>query len=129
MWRNLEKLVDAFPRDIGLARQVESPNPEDNLAIKTAIVGFSYKAATQQWSRGHYEFINQQLAAEFDDDRLAEYGENGENVRLFHALALGFLLGFYQQKAIDDQEFQIAQLQIAGLTMLHLPKITAVPLY
>jgi hypothetical protein len=48
-------------------------------------------------------------------------------VRLFYALRLGYLLGAYQQRNVDDAGFAIAESQIPGLIMLHLGTLTARP--
>jgi hypothetical protein len=123
----LEQLVTSFYRDITLARGLDSENPEDDLAVKAAVVGFCYNSPTQEWDKGHLEFIKSRLSREFQDDESLDYGKNSENVRLFYALALGYLLGLYQQDKIIDAEFEVAERQISGLIMLKLPSITAQP--
>ena len=125
--KQLEQLTIDFARDIEIARNVESSNPEDNLAIRAAIVGFSYNCETSNWAKGHYDFVNERLEASYSNERLDEYGENGENVRLFFALAIGFLLGLYQQEEITDDQFKEGDQQIPGLIMLHLPRLTEQP--
>ena len=124
---SLQQLVAVFERDIELARDLESTNPEDDLAIKAAVVGFSYNSPTGDWAKGHYDFLSSRLARDYNSEALAEFGDNAENVKLFFALAFGFLLGLYQQDQISDDEFKIAEQQIAGLIMLHLPELTAKP--
>ncbi|MEE2641331.1 MAG: hypothetical protein VX768_11945 [Planctomycetota bacterium] len=123
----LEQLTIDFARDIEIARNVESSNPEDDLAIKAAIVGFSYNSPTRDWAKGHYEFVRKRLEASYSSEQLDDYKENGENVRLFFALAIGFLLGMYQQERISDDQFKEGEPQIAGLIMLHLPRLTEQP--
>ena len=123
----LEQLVTNFFRDIALARGVDSENPEDDLVVKAAVVGFCYNSPIQEWDKGHLEFVKNRLSREFQSDASFDYGENSENVRLFYALALGYLIGLYQQDKIMDAEFEIAERQISGLLMLHLPTITAQP--
>lgn len=125
MFRELETLVDNFVRDIASARSIESPNPEDDLAIKAAIVGFSYHGDVSQWGRNEFEFVRRYLDNECEGEDLTSYGEHGRNVLLFHAVAIGFLLGLYQQNQLDDQAFVIAQASIAGVVMFHLGQITA----
>lgn len=122
--KQLEQLTIDFARDIEIARNVKSSNPEDDLAIRAAIVGFSYHCETSSWAKGHFEFVNQRLVANYSSEQLDEYGENGENVRLFFALAIGFLLGLYQQKEITDDQFEEGEQQIPGIIMLYLPRLT-----
>jgi len=126
-YENLEQLVGTFQRDIRLAKDLESTNPEDDLAIKVAVVGFSYNSPTQDWAKGHYDFVNARLERDYHGKELAEYGDNAENVKLFFALGLGYLLGLYEQDKIGDDDFRIAEQQLPGLIMLHLPKLTAQP--
>ena len=127
IYEDLEQLVATFYRDIGLAKDLESSNPEDDLAIKAAVVGFSYNSQTQDWAKRHYEFVKARLERDYRDGELAEYGGNAENVQLFFALGLGYLLGLYQQDKIGDEEFKIGERQLPGLIMQHLPKLTARP--
>jgi hypothetical protein len=120
----LKTLLDTFYRDIALARTLQSSNPHDDVAIRAAIVGFSYNSPTREWSKMHYEFVMYRLKRDYDDNKLSEYGRNAENVRLFFALSIGYLLGLYQQRTIGDAEFSHAEILIPGLIMQHLPRLT-----
>lgn len=120
----LVQLTADFVRDIDIAKNVESSNSEDDLAIKAAVVGFSYNSPTSEWAKGHYDFVHRRLESDYPREQLSVYGENGENVRLFFALAIGFLLGLYQQEKLSDDQFRECEQQIPGLIMLYLPKIT-----
>ena len=104
--------------------KLESNNPDDDLAIKVAIVGFSYNSPTVEWTKEHWDFVTPRLAREYPDEELSDYGNNGSNIKLFYALCLGFLLGLYQQGMISDGGFKVAEAQISGLVMLHLGKLT-----
>ena len=64
---------------------------------------------------------------DYHEEELSEYGENGENVKLFFALSIGYILGLYQQDKITEDEFKEAEQQIPGVIMLHLPKLTDQP--
>lgn len=121
----LTKLVGVFERDIESAKALTSPNVEDDLAIKAAIVGFSYSAPTSDWARIHHDYVKTRLDSDYSSDELEYYGDNGENVKLFFALSIGFVLGLRQQNNITDEEFRIGEQQIPGIIMLHLPTLTA----
>ncbi len=123
IFEQLERLVGTFQRDIELAKALESCNVEDDLAMKTAIVGFSYNSPTQDWVKEHYDFVKSRLQRDYHDEELAEYGDCAESIKLFFALGLGYLLGLYQQDRIKDDEFKITEQQLPGLIMLHLPKL------
>jgi hypothetical protein len=127
LFEQLAQLVETFDRDIQLAKSVDSPNEEVELAIKAAIIGFSYTSSTDEWAKEHFEFVKARIESDYSTEQLAEYGENSENVRLFFALAIGYLLGVNQKGGISDQAFNIAAVQIPGLIMLHLGRLTAHP--
>ncbi len=119
VYDELKKLLPVFGREIRMARQLMSPNPEDDLTVKTAIVGFSHHSPTEEWGPNHFAFLRQRLDAEYRPGDLSLYGPSGNNIRLFFALCCGYLLGLYQAEAINDQEFTLAEAQIPGLIALH----------
>ena len=127
IYDDLEQLISTFPRDIELAKGLESTNPEDDLAIKAAVVGFSYNSSTSEWVKVHYDFVKSRIQKEYDCESLEEYGENGTNVKLYFALAMGFLLGLFQQGKINDEEFELGEQQIPGVIMLYLPRLIEQP--
>lgn len=120
----IARLVGTFYRDMRIAKGVATPNPEDDLAIKAAIVGFSYNSPLDVWGKGHFDFVKDRIDRDYAPEELAEYGDNGENVKSFYALSLGFLLGAYQKGDIDDEDFKTAERQIPGIIMLHLSHLT-----
>ena len=127
IYENIENLVTCFYRDVEIAKELESGNIEDDLAIKLAIVGFSYNSPIQEWGERHYEYVKARLDKDYHDKELAEYGANSQNVKLFFALGLGYLLGLYQQDQIGDREFGLGETHIPGIIMLHLSKLIAQP--
>lgn len=124
MFDEIRRLIGTFYRDIQLAKGVITPNSEDDLAIKAAITGFSYNCPVDDWARGHFEYVKTRIDRDYTPEELAEYGGNGENVKLFFALSIGFLLGAYQKGEMSDEDFRTAEQQIPGLIMLHLPSLT-----
>ena len=125
MFDDIQRLVGTFYRDIQIAKGVVTPNPEDDLVIKAAITGFSYNSPVDDWARGHFDFVETRIDRDYTPEELAEYGDNGENIKLFFALSLGFLLGAYQKGDISDEEFKTAEQQIPGIIMLHLASLTS----
>jgi hypothetical protein len=124
----INQLVDSLCGDVQLAKLIVTPNPEDDLAIKTAIVGFCYSSDIRDWAKQHYIFVNERLVRDYNSEELAHYGENSENVKLYYALCIGYLLGLYSKERITDKEFSVAERQIPGFIMLHLSKITSLAL-
>ena len=125
MFMNLQKLFGTFYRDIQIAKGVVTPNVEDDLVVKAAITGFSYNSPVDDWSKEHFDFVKTRVDRDYSPEELAEFGDNSENVKLFFALSLGFLLGVYQKGSISDEDFKTAEQQIPGLIMLHLARLTS----
>ena len=103
-----EKLYENFDRDRQTAKKLISPNPEDSLEIRIAIVGFSHNLATEQWDRPHFEFVQKRISM----------ASAAGNELLFFCLCLGFLLGLFEAGKIDDLEFDLADAQLAGFLLL-----------
>jgi hypothetical protein len=125
MFDDIQRLVGTFYRDIQIANGVVTPNPDDDIVIKVAITGFSYNSPVDDWARGHFDFVKSRIDRDYTPEELAEYGDNGQNIKLFFALSIGFLLGAYQKGDISDEDFKTAERQIPGIIMLHLPSLTS----
>ncbi|WZO99894.1 hypothetical protein EP7_001508 [Isosphaeraceae bacterium EP7] len=125
VFQQLQQLIETFERDIQLAKGLETTNADDDLAIKAAIVGFSYASATGEWAKGHFDFVRSRIEDDYSTEELREYGENSDNVKFFFALANGYLLGLYHQEEISNLDFKRAEAQIPGLILLHLGKLTS----
>jgi len=117
------RLLNAFSVARDVARQLTTPNREDDDDIKMAIVGFSYHRATEDWSRQHYEFIRSRCEGELSDSALREHGEAAAVFRAFACLALGALLGLRDSRQIDDTRFALGDAQLPGFMYAHLPAI------
>jgi hypothetical protein len=117
------RLLSAFPDARSAARQLTTPNREDDDDIKMAIVGFSYHRATEDWSRRHYEFIRSRCDGELSDDALQEHGEAAAIFRSFACLALGALLGLRDSSQIDETGFVLGDAQLPGFMYAYLPEI------
>lgn len=115
----LGALIGTFRRDVSLAEKMQSPNAEDDMATKVAIVGFSYNAPTGEWSHEHYRFLHERLESEYSLRDLEEWGAEPRVLQLFASLCLGLLLGLYQGNRITEEEFRTCETQIGGLIALH----------
>jgi len=115
----LDALIGTFRRDVNLAQKIQSPNAEDDIAIRVAIVGFSYNAPTGQWSHEHYRFLRERLEGDYSLREFEGWGTESRVLQLFASLCLGFLLGLYQGNKITDEEFRTGEAQIGGLIALH----------
>jgi len=117
------RLLSAYSVARDTARQLTTPNQEDDDDIKMAIVGFSYHRATEDWSRHHYEFIRSRCDGELSDRALHKHGEAAAIFRAFACLALGALLGLRDSRQIDDTGFALGDAQLPGFMYAHLPVI------
>lgn len=63
-------LIPTLARDVERARGLASPNPEDDLAVCTAIARFSYNSPTDDWGRERYLFVKQQLDGDYSLEAL-----------------------------------------------------------
>jgi hypothetical protein len=50
-------ILDDLEGLLRIATKMRTANPEDNEFVRAAIVGFSRHAPTEQWARGHYDFV------------------------------------------------------------------------
>jgi hypothetical protein len=119
----IESLVASFQRDIEIAKTIQSPNPDDDLAIKAAIVGFSYSSRNTDWGRNHYLFVKKRLDSDYSAGALSFYGNHWRDIQLFASICFGYLLGLYQAGRISDEECFAAEIQIPGIIALHADKL------
>ncbi len=73
IYKEFKELVEIFERDVLMAKRIESPNPNDDLNIKTAIVGFSYSSQTENWGGDHFNFVKERLEQDYSEDELKQY--------------------------------------------------------
>ena len=106
---DFEVLLKNLARDFRTATDLKTPNAEDSIEIRAAIVGFSYNSLTEQWGRNHYEYVR---------EHSSHSAEIPESERVLHALCLGYLLGMFQADKITEQEFSTAEHQLAGFVLL-----------
>jgi hypothetical protein len=125
---DFEMLLTGFERYVEMARILESPNQEDDVFVRAAIVGFSFNQPTESWTREHFEFHRKRAPLptepgfEYENDN--DFGSIG--TRLFSSLAIGFLLGLYQGASIDDAGFALAEAQLAGFVAANLERINLI---
>ncbi|EMI40254.1 hypothetical protein [Rhodopirellula sp. SWK7] len=83
--------------------------------------GFSLTAPDSAWASDHQQVIDARCAGDLSEESLADHGTAAPAWRAFTCLALGCLLGLYQSQQIDDQQFFVADAQLAGFMFLHSP--------
>ncbi|HEY5999632.1 MAG TPA: hypothetical protein VI078_10085 [bacterium] len=106
-----ENVLAQWPTLLASARRVDSPNPEDDLAIKPAFVGFSIHAPTEQWSRAHFQVIADYRHQELTEPVLAGWSNRWE---LFATTAVGALLGAFVAQQIDERTYDLGLMLLPG---------------
>ena len=106
---DFEQLYSNFGRDLDLAKKLDSPNLEDTLQIRAAIVGFSYHAATELWGIDEYTYVARRLSA------VENYSQPEA---AFFAIAIGYLLGLARLNKIEVKDFKLALVQLPGFILL-----------
>jgi hypothetical protein len=123
-WRaHFENLLAGFPEFIRQASRLESPNPEDDLYVKLAVVGFRQTARPEAWRRGHYEIIRDLRSGAYADDELTWYEESGEAVAQFACLFFGFLLGLDETGQLSERDREVAQALLPGFMLEDLERV------
>lgn len=104
-----ERLLTTFKRDRALADALKSPNTDDDLSVRVAIVGFSYNSPTESWGKGHHDFFSKHV---LDSSSI------GEAEFLFSCECLGYLLGLFEAGRLSDEKFKEAEAQLPGYVLL-----------
>jgi len=99
-----ENLVPRFRRLRATARRLSTPNPEDDLCVRLAIVGFSQNAQTELWSYRHFQRLQIYRRRELNSRDLSGYGEEAAICEQFSCLAYGSLLGLREAGTINDTD-------------------------
>jgi hypothetical protein len=104
-----QQLWDDLPRVREKVVLLESANPEDDLMVKFAIVGYSYHRQVESWGRDEFEFVAQ---------RREEVAEQDPRWVEFVCFVSGYLLGLWQSGSVDDTEFALLEAQLPGFMWL-----------
>ena len=110
-----DDLARRFPELSRAATGLSSPNPEDDLFVRHAIVGFGQSCSVDLWSRDQHLFISRRLEHGLSIDSLQDFfADDAIAVRLFSCLALGSLLGKLQAGDLDDSGFMLGDAHLPG---------------
>lgn len=126
--KDYENLMSGFDRFLTMAEALPSPNAEDDIYTRAAIVGFSFHSRTEEWGRNHFELVQKRRANDYSDQNLAWYGTAASRHALFACLSLGFLLGLFQAEKISEEEFDRGEAEIPAFLALHSTQLAASPI-
>ncbi len=110
MLSHFQRLLDDRQRLREMAREIESPNSEDDDLVKLAIAGFCCHRPVEHWGFDEFEFVSQRRheVADFD----APWVE-------FVCLAAGYLLGLLQDGKLIEAQGNLFEAQLPGFMWLH----------
>jgi hypothetical protein len=111
-------LLPRLPRLRALANHMSTPNPEDDLPTRLAIVGFSYSSPTEHWSHGHFQRLHEYRVRELSPEALSGYAAEAPICEEFSCLALGYVLGLREAGKINDTDVFHAECLLPGFLML-----------
>ena len=116
MLTHFERLFDDLPSAREIAAAVASSNPEDDLLIRTAIVGYCYHQEAESWGSDELDFVSRRRSEVADFDPL--WIE-------FVCLASGYLLGAYQTGMLGEGECALFEAQLPGFMWQHSERFTS----
>ena len=122
-WNTTELFDELSRRFAELSRaagDLSTPNLEDDLYVRHAIVGFGLFCSVALWSQEHFSLVSQRLEHDLSLESLRDFfKEDAISVRLFSCLALGALLAKYQAGELDDSGFMLGDAHLPGYILMH----------
>ncbi len=97
MMDQFEVLYQKMDQYVLQAEKLSTPNEEDTLEIRMAIIGFGLTYDIETWGLDEFEHVHGELT---------QSEELTERERLFYALGMGYLLGLLAAKKLIPLEFQ-----------------------
>ncbi len=120
MHSHFDLLWNELPRIRDQVTQFDAPNPDDDLMVKFAMVGYAFHRRIDAWGCEESAFVA---------SRRREVADLGPRWVEFVCLASGYLLGLYQAGLCNDSEFAHLEALLPGFMWLHAERFadTAVP--
>ncbi len=94
---------------------LESPNIEDDRAVKFAITGYAYNRPAESWGREEFDSIT---------PRRVEVADLGSRWVEFVCLATGYMLGLFQARLLTEHECLRFEALLPGFLWLHARQFT-----
>jgi len=114
-----EALLPRFNTLRTTAEAYASPNPEDDLPVRLAIVGFSFNAPTDSWAYEHFCFVAAYRDRELNAEALAWHEDVADLCLQFSCLAIGYVLGLRQAEKINDTDLLLAESLLPSFLIQH----------
>jgi len=110
-----ESLLAAFETLREAAVFLVTPNSEDDVFVRAAIVGFARYCHPDAWARGHLQCVQKKRQGDMSDESLAFlYGPESNAYAILACLFLGALLGMFQAEKITEEEFRTGEALLPG---------------
>ncbi len=91
---HLDRLLAGFSRSIDAARQLPTPNSEDDEFIRCGMIWFSQILSLDRWNRSHFEYVS------LLRDEISGIEFSGHWIR-FCCLSTGYFVGMAEAGLID----------------------------
>ena len=122
---HFRRLLTRFVALRSRAQAYVTPNPEDDLLVRLAVVGFSFEARTEAWNYNHFLAVAAYRQHELTPDVLATHGVHADTWAEFACLAYGFLLGASAADRISELDFSHASALLVSFMWLHINELDA----
>ncbi len=124
--RHFMRLLRRFQQLRERAHTLSTPNPEDDLLARLAIVGFSHVQRTEAWSVSHYTALQAFRRSETSTFP-SIHGQHASTWEQYACLVFGFLLGAQSRGRISELEFSRGLFLLSAFMWLHAPEFDALP--
>ncbi|HSH96326.1 MAG TPA: hypothetical protein VK968_19420 [Roseimicrobium sp.] len=109
---HLERLLKDFGRSTAAARDLRTPNAEDDELVRCGMIAFAQNVSLDLWNFNHFEYVRA-LRDEVSG------GQFSVGWRRFTCLAAGYFLGMRVAGVIDDADLRLAEAHTPGFMWLH----------
>ena len=108
---HLERLLADFPRLRDAAREMRTPNSEDDEFIRCGILGFTRHLPAERWGYRHFQYVQKYR------DEVSGGNYASDWVR-FACLAAGYFVALAEAQVINEVDLRLSEAQTPGFMWL-----------
>lgn len=126
LWDTFGLFQELLENGPNLCRPIDFRNPATDpveLALRAARIGFELQTPSAAWCPEHEEFVRNKIENDFDAETVAWFEDAADAIRIFSSLAIGAMLGKYQNEEIDDAGLFLGNAHLAGFNMQNIELI------
>jgi hypothetical protein len=112
-----QQMLADFAAHVHTAKRIQSPNADDDIYVKLAVVGFSLNRDSHEWCITHFQYIRDNYDAGYSEQVSPLYGPEREAEAMFACLCMGLLLGMHGAGKIDDRVFLWGEMLLPGFIL------------